>query len=315
MTLGIRPTVDFAFKLLLGSPEHTAITVHFLNAVLQCTPRIDRVEILNPILSPETDDDKLAILDVLAMDESGRQFNIEMQTSLPAGLSQRLLYYASSLYVNQLGEGESYVSLRPAISICVLEKPLLTDTDDLHSDFRLRSPDGRLFTDDLQIHLVELSKSQATEHNIEEVSHLERWSYFMLNAHRYSAEELRKLLPEPEFTEAIGVLEMIARQPDQRLAYDARLKFQRDEAARIEFARQEGEQIGREKGREKGREEGREEGEQIGREKGELIGKIHILEELLAISLSEGHTLASLEKADLASRLEDLQQQLRARSS
>ena len=315
MTLGIRPTVDFAFKLLLGSPEHTAITVHFLNAVLQCTPRIERVEILNPILSPETDDDKLAILDVLAMDESGRQFNIEMQTSLPAGLSQRLVYYASSLYVNQLGEGESYVSLRPAISICVLEKPLLTDTDDLHSDFRLRSPDGRLFTDDLQIHLVELSKSQATEHNIEEVSHLERWSYFMLNAHRYSAEELRKLLPEPEFTEAIGVLEMIARQPDQRLAYDARLKFQRDEAARIEFARQEGEQIGREKGREKGREEGREEGEQIGREKGELIGKIHILEELLAISLSEGHTLASLEKADLASRLEDLQQQLRARSS
>jgi len=32
--IGIIATVDFAFKLMLGSPEHTRITVHFLNAIL-----------------------------------------------------------------------------------------------------------------------------------------------------------------------------------------------------------------------------------------------------------------------------------------
>ncbi|MCA9063056.1 MAG: PD-(D/E)XK nuclease family transposase [Planctomycetaceae bacterium] len=43
MTLGICPTVDFAFKLMLGSPEHTKITIHFLNAVLEGQQRITEV--------------------------------------------------------------------------------------------------------------------------------------------------------------------------------------------------------------------------------------------------------------------------------
>jgi len=34
MPLGIDPKVDFAFKLVFGSPDHTRIAIHFLNAVL-----------------------------------------------------------------------------------------------------------------------------------------------------------------------------------------------------------------------------------------------------------------------------------------
>ena len=32
--MGISPLVDFAFKMTLGSSEHTRVTVHFLNAIL-----------------------------------------------------------------------------------------------------------------------------------------------------------------------------------------------------------------------------------------------------------------------------------------
>ena len=152
MTLGIRPTVDFAFKLMLGSPEHTAVTVHFLNAVLNTTPPITNVQILNPILGKETDDSKLLVLDVRAEDASGRQFNIEMQASLVAGLADRLAYYASSLYVSQLSEGETYPSLRPAITICVLEQSLFPLVPRLHLDFQLRATDGLLLTENLQVH-------------------------------------------------------------------------------------------------------------------------------------------------------------------
>lgn len=34
MAIAIDPTVDDAFKLLLGSPEHPATTLHFINAIL-----------------------------------------------------------------------------------------------------------------------------------------------------------------------------------------------------------------------------------------------------------------------------------------
>lgn len=47
------PLVDFAFKLVLGSPEHSGITIHFLNSILVGQPRITEVEILNPFLGKE----------------------------------------------------------------------------------------------------------------------------------------------------------------------------------------------------------------------------------------------------------------------
>lgn len=97
MIIDVCATVDLAFKLMLGSPEHTAVTVHFLNAVLAGAPRIREAVILNPFLEKETEDDKLSVLDIKAQDESGRYFNIEMQTSLVAGLPQRLTYYAGRL--------------------------------------------------------------------------------------------------------------------------------------------------------------------------------------------------------------------------
>ena len=164
MLLGIKLTVDFAFKATFGSPEHPAVTIHFLNALLGT--RITTVKILNPMIDRDTDDDKLAILDILATDDQGRQFNIEMQTTLPAGLSQRLVFYASSLYVEQLKAGENYSLLRPAISICVLDKVLFPQHDRLHSEFLLRDRRGEILTEDLQIHTVELPKSRVSEHKI-----------------------------------------------------------------------------------------------------------------------------------------------------
>jgi hypothetical protein len=43
--LGIRPTVDFAFKKVFGSPENTAA---LLNAILELPRPIVAVEIQNP---------------------------------------------------------------------------------------------------------------------------------------------------------------------------------------------------------------------------------------------------------------------------
>lgn len=90
MPLGIDPKVDFAFKLVFGSPDHTRVTIHFLNAVLNRPQPITWVEILNPIQGKERSEDKLVVLDVRAADADGRRFNIEMQASLPTDLAKRL---------------------------------------------------------------------------------------------------------------------------------------------------------------------------------------------------------------------------------
>ncbi len=291
MIIDICPTVDLAFKLMLGSPEHSAVTVHFLNSVLAGAPRIRQATILNPFLGQDAEGDKLSILDIKAQDELGRYFNIEMQTSLVAGLAQRLTYYAGRLFVGQMREGMAYRELCPAISICVLSKSMFPRMPQLHLDFRLRDRSGEVFADELQIHLVELPKSLATAHNVGEVSPLERWAFLLLHAHRIDADELRRLLPEPEFHDALGVLEMITRTPDTRELYEARLKAKLDEEARLDYARTEG------------RLEGRAEGEQI--------GQIRLLEDLLKLPPTSSEELAKLSLEQLVARLGELQRVLR----
>jgi hypothetical protein len=45
------------------------------------------------------------VLDLLAKDEQGRLYNIEVQTTRPLGLCQRLAYYNASLLVGQFESG------------------------------------------------------------------------------------------------------------------------------------------------------------------------------------------------------------------
>ena len=325
MAIGISPTVDFAFKLMLGSPEHSGVTIHFLNAILEGQPKITQVEILNPFLGKATDTDKLSVLDVLATDEHGRLLNIEMQTSLPAGMSQRLTYYASSLYVRQLIEGEHYTALRPAISICVLTRAMFPQIPRLHLDFRLRDATGPTLTDDLQIHLLELPKLRVTDQNVYHATVTERWAYFLRNAEQLTPNDITRLFPDQEIAEAAGVLEMISQTTVQQLLYDARLKFQRDEAGRLEQAiadglsegRQQGLEAGRQEGMqqglEEGRQDGRQEGIQKGLQEGVLFGRITLLQQLLGIPQSTLEELSGYDEARLSELAEQLQQQLRTR--
>ena len=309
MAIGIFPTVDFAFKLLFGSPEHTRVTIHFLNALLGQQIRILSLTIQNPFLGKDYEDDKLSVLDIRAMDAHGRVFLIEMQTTLPAGMAQRLTYYTASVYAEQLNEGDPYISLRPAVSICVLTKPMFPDVSDLHLQFELRTSSGLLLTDNLQIHLLQLSNLDIDVHNVRQATLLQQWAFFLLNAHRLTPEEVRDIFPDTEFSEAAGVLEMISKSPEQKMVYESRLKFQRDEAARLDLAREEALR----EGRVEGRVEGFREGEAKGVARGELLGQIKLLKQLLNVAEPDANDLLDYDQAQLSEVVEDLQRRLRIR--
>ena len=113
MLLGIKPTVDFAFKKIFGSLENVPILIGLLNAILKLANPIVHVEILNPFSYQDFADDKLIVLDIRARDSAGRWLNIEMQVTVFTGLLQRLVYYACRLYVDQLGAGRTTPTCGP----------------------------------------------------------------------------------------------------------------------------------------------------------------------------------------------------------
>ena len=301
MAIGISPTVDFAFKLMLGSPEHFRVTMHFLNAILGGQPKITQVEFLNPFQGKNYEEDKLSILDIIAMDEHGRRLNIEMQSSVTAELTQRITFYNARSYVNQLTEGLLYTALRASLSICVLSKPLFSSSSKLHLDFRLREKSGLILTDDLQIHLLQLTNLNVTRENLATASAVERWAFFFRFAGKLTYDQICELFPEPEFVEAAGVLEVINQTPEENALYASRLKFQLDEASRIDSAQKEG------------RREGRQEGLKEGRREGELIGRVVTLQELLGVTQPTHEELSSYDVPQLTELVEQLQLQLRTR--
>ena len=139
---------------------------------------------------------------------------------------------------------------------------------------------------------------QATAENVYHATPAERWAYFLQNADKMSAADVRTLFPELELSEAAGVLEMISQSPEQLMLYNARLKLQRDEVARILQARLEGEEIG----------------EARGEARGLLIGRVILLQELLGLQVSTAEQFAGSDEAQLNDMAEQLQQQLRSRN-
>lgn len=199
------------------------------------------------------------------------------------------------IYLRQLSSGSPYHHLRPAISICVLDRVLFKIASEYHLSFRLRCDQRNLvFTDDLAFHTLELPKYVVPGDNtLCGLSAIEKWFCFLKLAGQRDVRELATLLGDSIFEEAAGVLEMISQSPEDRQFYEARLKFLHDEETRLIAAR----------------DEGREEG----MIRGSLIGKIQILEEIAGDSVTSTDNLQKLDSASLAALLSELQNRLRDR--
>jgi predicted transposase/invertase (TIGR01784 family) len=339
MRLGIRPTVDFAFKKIFGTPENVPILLGLVNAVLQLRDPLVDVEILNPFSYQEFQNDKLIVLDIRARDAAGRWLNIEMQVSVYPGLLQRLAYYACALYVDQLQLGQHYTRLRPAISISLLNQVLFSDTPAAHHRFRLVDPEHRRqLPESIEVHTVELTKYNLEEATISTAPAIGQWAFFFLRADRYEPARLRELLPGEPFQRAITALETIAAKTEDRQMYDQREKAQRDYQWALDSVREEGWEKGREEGLERGREEGlergREEGLERGREEGlerglelgrdqglelgrreGLVGTIQLLRQLMSEEEGSTSDLRQRSLEELTALQTELQQRLRRREN
>jgi predicted transposase/invertase (TIGR01784 family) len=233
-------------------------------------------------------------LDVRARDSDGRWLNVEMQVTVFGGLLQRLVYYACSLYVDQLESGQGYADLRPAISICLLAQVLFPDTAVPHHRFRLVDREhARELAGAIEVHTVELLKYNRDVASISTATAIEQWAFFFLFADQYEPERLRELLPGSDFQQAVNVIEAIALKTEDRMMYDQREKAQRDYLWALDGARN----------------EGRQEGCELGL----LAGKVQVLQQLLNQDPNPTESLLDRSTEELAAMLNDLQQQLRSR--
>src|SRR6266446_5175437 len=258
MILGIDPTVDYAFKHLLGRESTRPILISVVDSVLNPAPglQIKDLELLNPFNPKETLHDKLSILDIKARDQSGRQFNIEMQMLAYRYYEKRILYYGCKLHAQQLHAGEDYLELKPTISISFLDHVLFPQVPDYHLRFRLLEESHHFpFTEDMEFHILELPKFTKSEAEL--ASGLDIWLYFLRHAQMMDTDAPPAAVRQhPPVMRALEELKMLAQSDLERERYEARRKAQLDYNTGLKEARLEG--------REEGLKEGHAEGEKFG---------------------------------------------------
>lgn len=292
----INPRVDFAFKILFGSEGSKDILLPFLNAVLAPAMPLTELTLLNPYNHKTHGSDKLSILDIKAKNALGKIYHIEMQMNDRIAYDQRALYYWSKIYSQQLNAGEDFSQLKKTISIHILNFNHLDDIDYHNVYHILNAKTHRRYTDDLELHFIELKKFT------KDLSHLttalDRWTTFLTKAEQWERNFIPvELKDDPAIEKAAHALDTLSLDKEELEIYEAQLKWIRDQSAILEKTRQVHEARGRKKGR--------QEGEAIGIKKGELASKRAFALKLLArqLPVEEIAALTELSSSEITALL------------
>lgn len=227
MKYQIDPKIDCVFKAILGAIDNCNLLTHFLNAILANnlgTP-ITAVEILNPYNDREFIDDKLSIVDVKAMDQRERIYQVEIQMLTYRALTARILYMWADIYSKQLQSGDNYYLLKPTYAIwLVAEKFILHDNDYLHVCPLLRDTEGRILLDHGGIWIIELEKFSRPVEN-----ERDRWLQFFKSGDQLDEANLPQWMSTPEMEQAMITLRQFSEKEKNYHLYQARKNYLRQQ--------------------------------------------------------------------------------------
>ena len=236
------PSVDFCFQELMEDKE---ILRGFCGAIL-CVPpeEIEDITLLPKQLRKKYPEEKYGILDVHVWVNNGERMNIEMQSISYDYWQERSLFYLAKMYTDQIHEGEDYDNLKKCIHVGILDFTLFNH-DRYYSRFHIwEDMNHELYTDKLEIHILELRKLAKYEYPQTE---LLRWAKFF---GAKSREEIRMLAEQDKYIDkAYRRLEEMSADEQKRWEYEMRQKAIRDQRHILASGRREGEKIGEERGK------------------------------------------------------------------
>jgi predicted transposase/invertase (TIGR01784 family) len=253
---------DYAFKRIFGHEDTKDILAGFLSAVLDVPIRPEELTLIPTELNPEYLADKASKLDVqVRRSEFHEKMNIEMQQQADAdNFEKRILHYWSRNFTGELREGQDYSELPRQISIVIADFSVFRWRDEtkFHGIFYISERDeGILFSDALEIHVLELPKLKYLQLK-ENWTPLERWCLYLNNL---GGEMLERIAAQdPLIGRALTVEDVFAKMDEERYMYELREKGRHDYINAVKSAEKRGKAEGKAEGRAEGRTEGRAEG-------------------------------------------------------
>ncbi len=236
------PKVDYCFKELLAYPE---IRKGFVAAILNKDPEeIAETTLMPTILSKDTEDGKYGILDVRIRMKNGSQMDLEMQVAPFEFWNNRVIFYLSKMYAEQVKEGDKYKNLKPCIHVSILNFNLFHEDQTCFREIAFCDlTTKQKYTGLLEIYVLELKKLPPEQ---KEEPLIIKWMRFLAAESR---EDFEKMAGEDNYiNEAYEVLQKLSADERKRLEYEARQKAIMDYDSQMSSSREEGIRIGEERG-------------------------------------------------------------------
>jgi predicted transposase/invertase (TIGR01784 family) len=260
---------DYFFKRVFGHEDTRDILARFLTVVLSVPIEPGELSLIHTEMSPEYLADKASVLDIhVRRSKTHEKFNVEMQIADKGSTERRILHYWGRGYTEEIKEGDDYSTLPRMINIVVVDFDMFewNDRTKFHSVFRvLEAEEGVLFSDALEIHILELPKLKKQPLK-DDWTPLERWGHYLNNLEGEMMEMIA--VKEPMIRKALTVEDVFAKNEEERRLYELREKGRLDFESAIFTAERRGWQEGIKEGKQEGIKEGKQEGIKEGKQEG-----------------------------------------------
>ena len=233
------PLNDYYFKTLMGKPERKDLTLNFLNS-LYSDENIYYTDIffIDKDIEPSLIQGKLSRLDIRAVLNTGSQVDIEVQICREKYMSERSLYYWSRMYSEQLAKGKEYQTLKPAISINILDFDHLTNEKNWHNTCHITvDASKRILTNHLEMHFLEIPKLKISD--VKKLKKLDAWGLYFSGKRNKEALEVIKMT-NPTINEALSYENYFSIDDKSRREYERYEDAIREEKSKILAAKEEG---------------------------------------------------------------------------
>ena len=255
-TFIMKPKIDFCFKELM---EFAEVRRGFIAAVLGISPEeVVSTELKPTHLRVKHQKDKLGILDVHVILNGEIQIDMEIQVAQFLFWRERSLFYLSKMYSDVILAGEGYQVLGKCIHVGILDFILLEEDEEYYSCFHLwEDKRRRIYSDKLEIHIVELPKLAEREYP---ETALLKWARFFNAEKKEEFEMVAKT--DPYIQKAYDQLLYMSGNEEKRLLYEARQKAINDYNTQMYSNWHDGYSEGEKRGYREGEKQGYKEGEE-----------------------------------------------------
>lgn len=256
-------TNDYMFKRIFGSEECKDILMTFLNHIIG-DKVIEEVTFLPTEHLGPTEEDRKAVFDVSCRAAGGEEFIVEMQNAQQPYFKDRSLFYSCYPVINQAGVAkQKYLcehgntigfswdfKLYPVRFIAVLNFAIGHSAgwpgERCHSSYHIREDSSNeMLHDKLQFIFLELGRFHKAEDEL--VTPYDKWMYLFKNLPKMKFRP--SVFNESEFDRLFEMSKFANFTADEFRNYQKSEKMIYDYHNTIDFAKQQGYEMGREEGR------------------------------------------------------------------